>query len=457
MDNKFLQRLKGEKAPKAVVEFQDPTLRQGMPDVPGTTPMVESVPNEMSNTLVVAKGAKCFCVNGGDLTPTATDEYTGMRQVAGAGAWINASYTFPPSQTRNPVVQIINPNSKWILRVMGDNLLSDNDVINFTLLVRAGATTVATKDIAVRRQANQFCKTLEIDFAESVADVVRINGGDTLTVQLLCNDDTARANIYGGKTVLTLLDRALDGADIQATTMTFEEAAQKIDALERDKADKTYVDATFETKADAEADYKDLDGKITALQKLTTENFEYLDANKADKDDDFETPITESNKGATMKEIRDVADTSISFKGYVGLTEPSSATYALREGDLWINSSTMPTVYPVASSLIKTWNGTAWTAAADTYTAQNLDAWRNMNDNEGYYWFAGEWVVMSTDLSTDDFVLGIDGKWRIKDSVLLRGQPKVQNAPVADMDIANKAWVERTIDELGTAVIIRRW
>lgn len=461
MDNKFLQRLKGEQTPKAVVEIQDPTLRQGMPDVPGTTPMVESVPNEMSNTLIVAKGAKCFCVNNGDLTPTTTDEYTGMRQVAGAGAWINASYTFPSSQTRNPVVQIINPNSKWILRVMGDNLLSGNDVINFTLLVRAGATTVATKDIAVRRQANQFCKTLEIDFAESVADVVRINGGDTLTVQLLCNDDTARANIYGGKTVLTLLDRALDGTDIQSSIMTFEEAAQKIDALERDKVDKTYVDSTFETKVAAQSEYtklQDTDQQIrnqmetqgADLQQQIDKNageIAALDYDKASKATDFETPVTESNKGATMKEIRDVADTSISFKGYVGLTEPSSATYTLREGDLWINANVMPVTFPILTSKIRVWSGSTWTAATNTYTAQNLDAWRNMNDNEGYYWFAGEWVIMSTDLSANDFVLGIDGKWRIKDSVALRGRPEVQNEPNTAMGIATKGYTDRVSQE----------
>lgn len=340
MDNKFLQRLKGEKAPKAVVEIQDPTLRQGMSDVPGTTPMVESVPNEMSNTLIVAKGAKCFGVNGSDLTPTTTDEYAGMRQVSGEGAWINASYTFPTSQTRNPVVQIINPNSKWILRLMGDNLLSDNEVIDFTLLVRAGATTVAIKDIAVRRQANQFCKTLEIDFAESVADVVKINGGDTLTVQLLCNDDTAHANIYGGKTVLTLLDRALDGADIQATTMTFEEAAQKIDALERDKADKSYVDATFETKADAQTEYgkirnefKSADDDIKNTLESTRADLQQgidknageigeLEYDKASKTTDFETPITPSNKGATMTEVNDINIQISALRGVGGLLSP---------------------------------------------------------------------------------------------------------------------------------------
>lgn len=146
------------------------------------------------------------------------------------------------------------------------------------------------------------------------------------------------------------------------------------------------------------------------------------------KASDFQTPITADNKGATMKEIEDVVTSSLTFKGFVATTEPSGN---LEEGNLWINASSMPTTIPIASALIKEWNGTSWVAYGSAYTPANFDFFRNNNDNEGYYWFAGQWKVMSTDLSTDYFTLNqTSGKWEIKNSVNLPGTPTV-NTPNA--------------------------
>lgn len=136
---------------------------------------------------------------------------------------------------------------------------------------------------------------------------------------------------------------------------------------------------------------------------------------------DFQTPVTPTNKGATMKEIEDLITTSFVFKGYVSTTEP---TQNLVEGNLWINSATMPTNFPIAAASVKEWNGSAWVAYGSTYTPGNFDCFRNMNDNEGYYWFGGEWQVISTDLSTDYFTLNqVSGRWEIKSSVNLPGIP----------------------------------
>lgn len=129
------------------------------------------------------------------------------------------------------------------------------------------------------------------------------------------------------------------------------------------------------------------------------------------KASDFESPITASNKGATMKEIEEVVTSSLTFKGFVSTTQPSQV---VTTGNIWINSATMPTTFPVAASSIKQWNGTSWVAYGSAYTPADFDFFRNNNNNEGYYWFGGEWKVMSTDMSTEYFSLNqTSGKWEI--------------------------------------------
>lgn len=166
---------------------------------------------------------------------------------------------------------------------------------------------------------------------------------------------------------------------------------------------------------------------------------------------------------ATKKDIREMETRSLTFKGYVATSAPSSSAYQLQVGNLWINASEMPTSFPVEASNIRQWNGTTWVAVTENYTVLNFDCWRNVHDNEGYYWFAGEWVVMSTDLSTDHFVLGQDGKWRIKPSVQLPGSPTAeQDATTAaglvrkgqmDTALGNKANDSAVLHKAGTETV----
>ena len=146
------------------------------------------------------------------------------------------------------------------------------------------------------------------------------------------------------------------------------------------------------------------------------------------------TGSSENELANALQQMRnEIETTSLTFKGYVATSEPSSSTYALVEGNLWINSATMPTSFPVAASSIKQWNGTAWVNYGSTYTPADFDFFRNINDNEGYYWFGGIWTVMSTDMSTTYFTLNQStGKWEIKSSVNLPGNPTTTTPDAAD-------------------------
>lgn len=148
---------------------------------------------------------------------------------------------------------------------------------------------------------------------------------------------------------------------------------------------------------------------------------------------------------ATKKDIRELETRALTFKGYIATSAPSSSAFQLQVGNLWINASAMPTSFPVAVSSIKRWNGSSWVAVTDTYSALNFDCWRNVNDGEGYYWFAGEWVVMSTDLSTDHFALGQDGKWRIKASVQLPGSPTAEQDASTNAGLVRKGQMDTAL------------
>lgn len=130
---------------------------------------------------------------------------------------------------------------------------------------------------------------------------------------------------------------------------------------------------------------------------------------------------------ATMADLDEIKQTSLTFIGYVSTSEPTGYTFKI--GNKWINASVMPTEFPITG--VKTWNGSAW-VAGDDLTPVDFDFFRNINDNEGYYWFGGAWKIMSTDMDTDYFVLGDDGKWKIKESVNLTGSPTLTTSPLQD-------------------------
>lgn len=168
------------------------------------------------------------------------------------------------------------------------------------------------------------------------------------------------------------------------------------------------------------------------------------------------TGQTQTELADALNQLRqDIETSSLTFKGYIATSAPSSSTYALVEGNLWINSATLPTSFPVAASDIKEWDGSAWQNYSSTYTASNFDFFRNVNDNEGYYWFGGQWVVMSTDMSTTYFSLNqTSGKWEIKSSVNLPGNPTTTTAPNNDNStkIATTAWVKANMPSVSQVV-----
>ena len=164
--------------------------------------------------------------------------------------------------------------------------------------------------------------------------------------------------------------------------------------------------------------------------------------------------------GALNKLRQDIETSSLTFKGYIATSAPSSSTYGLVEGNLWINSATLPTLFPVAATNIKEWNGTAWVTQSNTYTATDFDFWRNVNDNEGYYWFGGQWVVMSTDMSTTYFTLNqTSGKWEIKTDVNLPGKPTAATPTnsAGDTQIANVKYVKDSVNMVEPDIFDWKW
>ena len=182
---------------------------------------------------------------------------------------------------------------------------------------------------------------------------------------------------------------------------------------------------------------------ITTLSPGYAKEIVALNTNAALKTTDFETPITSSNKGATMKEIEDLKTTSLIFIGYVSATTPTGLQFEV--GDLWFELSSLPTTFPIPASSIYTWTGSQWSPSLEDFTPLNFDFISDLNTKEGYYWFGGEWKVMSTDLSTDYFQLNQQsGLWEIKPSVNLPGTPTVATPTVASdgNQIANKDYVD---------------
>ena len=147
------------------------------------------------------KSAKNWIVNNSALSLSNNDTYLSEFDISGNTLWLNSSYIYPASTNPdNPVVEIIG--KKFLNGFCGfavKNLLSSNSTISFTLAVKVGATSISHIDITTEPQAGFFCKQFEIDFSESDSDLIKVSGGESLVLQLLCNDATANATIYNGK------------------------------------------------------------------------------------------------------------------------------------------------------------------------------------------------------------------------------------------------------------------
>lgn len=241
-ENKFLAKMRGEKAPKSLVEVKNDKFLTPFVGLPKSTSVSDGFDNEAEHSIVVAKSAQNWALQKSGIELLADAEsadYTGQVSVAGHGMWVNSSYTFPLSEEpANPVVAIINPCAKWVLNFVGKDLFSQNDTIGFTLVVKVGATHISNIDCEVKRQAGFFCKKFVIDFSESEQELIKVNGGDTLTVQLVCNDDTASAVYYTGSSVLSLLQRKVDGDVVAGDTKTFDDLVKDVYEIKEDVKNK---------------------------------------------------------------------------------------------------------------------------------------------------------------------------------------------------------------------------
>ena len=237
-ENKFLAKMRGEKAPKSLVEVKNDKFLTPFVGLPKSTSVSDGFDNEAGHSVIVAKSAQNWALQKSGIEPLAdaeSAEYTGQIANIGHGMWVNSSYTFPLSEEpSNPVVAIINPCAKWVLNFVGKDLFSQNDTIGFTLVVKIGATHISNIDCEVKRQAGFFCKKFVIDFSESEQELIKVNGGDTLTVQLVCNDDTASAVCYTGVSVLSLLQRKVDGDVVAGDTKTFGDLVEDVYNIEEE-------------------------------------------------------------------------------------------------------------------------------------------------------------------------------------------------------------------------------
>ena len=247
-ENKFIQRLKGETTGGAVLEVKN----QATPASFGNMPAGVSNPNSVysdhrGNATAVLNGTDVWTVNN-DALALATNVYGDGRDfttsylVVGSGAWVNAAYTFAESK-------IFTKNSKWVLKVCGAGLIVDGaQTVDFSLVVKVGASNIFTKQFTVAEDAGMFCKEFVLDFAETNADTIKLTAGDTLTVQLLCGAETAAARIYNGMTQLTCLQRRVGAEAVASDTDTFEDIAQSVADVEQSVADMEETIADLDDK-----------------------------------------------------------------------------------------------------------------------------------------------------------------------------------------------------------------
>lgn len=229
-DNKFILQLKGQQTPKSVVEIKNDKLVAPFVNVPNSSDAVGAIIQDKDSSVVVAKGAENWQLDGGALVPATNltgngADYTGEYAVSGSGLWVNAVYTFPNTgDPAHPVAEIFNSQTKWVLQLCGKNLHTGNgNTIDFAFIVKIGSSHIMTKTVTVSEQANFFCKRFVLDFSESEQSVIKASGGTNLTVQLLCADNSASATIYNGMTVLTALQRRIDASAVSASFANVEE------------------------------------------------------------------------------------------------------------------------------------------------------------------------------------------------------------------------------------------
>lgn len=230
-ENKFIKHLKGEQAVGSLVEIKNQNTPASFGNMPqGTSDSNVKYSDVRGDVTVVANGTTAWKLNDSALTlaPIVNGDgtdYTGKYEVSGAGLWVNSTYTFPSTGDPNhPVAMIFNPNSKWVLKLCGDNLIvNDGNTLELTVVITIGSSNIISKQFTIREQANQFCKELVIDFDESSSALIKASGLSTMQLQVLCGTADASARIYNGMTTLTVLQRKVDAAVVSGTFANVEE------------------------------------------------------------------------------------------------------------------------------------------------------------------------------------------------------------------------------------------
>lgn len=321
-DNKFIQRLKGKQTPKSVVEVQNDKLVAPFTGVPYSTDVVGGIIDDKDSSVVVAKGAQNWKLNGSSLVVASSlsgdgADYTGEFNASGSGLWINATYSLPDT--------IFNAGTKWVLKLCGKNLLTTSGgTIGFTLVVKVGNTHITSKTFTVAEGANVFCRQLAIDFSESEQAVIKAQSGDNLTVQLLCSDANASATIYNGMTVLTALQRRVDGDAVVSDKYTFDELAEDLATHIANKNNPHEV-----TKA--QVGLGNCDNTSDLDKPISTATQAALDGKVA-------------KTGDTMSGALNIADIASSNTPLLTLTHSNTATYKWNIAPRY-NSTTL-SVYP---------------------------------------------------------------------------------------------------------------
>ena len=224
-NNKFIERLKGQPTAGSLVEIKNTSAKASFANMPvGSSNAVDVFPDHRNNATIVANGTLLWKVDGETLESVESvfgdgKDFSSVQSVAGSGLWVNASYTFPSTGDPNhPIAMVFNPNTKWVLKLCGDNLIVDGgNVVDFTLIVKIGSAHIFSKNFKVAENAGQFSTEFILDFEETNTGIVKAGGLAKLTLQLLCGTENASARIYNGMTVLTCLQRKVDASAVSST------------------------------------------------------------------------------------------------------------------------------------------------------------------------------------------------------------------------------------------------
>lgn len=238
-ENKFIERLHGKETTKAVLEIKNADSKTSFAKMPqGTSDATFVYSDSNHDATAVLKNATNWKVIGSylDLTNDVAcdgDDYTGESVVSGISdeqgnnLWINSSYTVPADG------MVFTKNTKWVLKLCGDNLLENGgSFIDFTVIIVLGSSNIISKTFTVKEQASFFCKEMVIDFAESNNSVIKLEPTDTITLKLLSNSANASARIYQGMTTLTALQRRVDSDTVASNTRTLDDIENDVDYLQ---------------------------------------------------------------------------------------------------------------------------------------------------------------------------------------------------------------------------------